>query len=181
MPKQHRRLADDTQTKTRLNRGSSCEPFVKVNCAALPDTLLESELFGHDKGAFTGASHERKGRFELADGGTLFLDEIGDVSAPFQAKLLRVLQEREFERLGGTRTLKVDVRFVFATNRNLEEAVAKGDFRADLYYRINVVRCSFRRCASGARTSRRWPSIFCACSTRRTTAACGLPIPPCRC
>jgi Nif-specific regulatory protein len=114
-------------------------PFVKVNCAALPDTLLESELFGHEKGSFTGATHERKGRFELADGGTLFLDEIGDVSAAFQAKLLRVLQEREFERVGGTKTIKVDVRLVCATNRNLEEMVAKGDFRADLYYRINVV------------------------------------------
>jgi Nif-specific regulatory protein len=115
------------------------QPFIKVNCAALPDTLLESELFGHEKGAFTGATHERKGRFELADGGTLFLDEIGDVSPAFQAKLLRVLQEREFERVGGQRTLKVDVRLICATNRNLEEAVAKGDFRADLYYRINVV------------------------------------------
>jgi Nif-specific regulatory protein len=114
-------------------------PFVKVNCAALPDTLLESELFGHEKGSFTGATHERKGRFELADGGTLFLDEIGDVSGAFQAKLLRVLQEREFERIGGTKTIKVDVRMVCATNRNLEEMVAKGDFRADLYYRINVV------------------------------------------
>ncbi|MCU0839186.1 MAG: nif-specific transcriptional activator NifA [Rhodospirillales bacterium] len=114
-------------------------PFIKVNCAALPDTLLESELFGHEKGAFTGASHDRKGRFELADGGTLFLDEIGDISPAFQAKLLRVLQEREFERLGGARTIKVDVRLVCATNRNLEEAVAKGEFRADLYYRINVV------------------------------------------
>ena len=113
--------------------------FVKVNCAALPDTLLESELFGHEKGSFTGATGARKGRFELADGGTLFLDEIGDVSPAFQAKLLRVLQEREFERVGGTRTLKVDVRLVCATNRNLEEAVAKGEFRADLYYRINVV------------------------------------------
>lgn len=115
------------------------KPFVKVNCAALPDTLLESELFGHEKGSFTGATQDRKGRFELADGGTLFLDEIGDVSSAFQAKLLRVLQEREFERVGGTRTLKVDVRLVCATNRNLEEMVAKGDFRADLYYRINVV------------------------------------------
>ena len=115
------------------------EPFVKVNCAALPDTLLESELFGHEKGAFTGATQERKGRFELADGGSLFLDEIGDVSPAFQTKLLRVLQEREFERVGGTKTLKVDVRLICATNRNLEEAVAKGDFRADLYYRINVV------------------------------------------
>ena len=115
------------------------KPFVKVNCAALPDSLLESELFGHEKGAFTGATQDRKGRFELADGGTLFLDEIGDVSGAFQAKLLRVLQEREFERVGGTKTLKVDVRLVCATNRNLEEMVAKGDFRADLYYRINVV------------------------------------------
>jgi Nif-specific regulatory protein len=114
-------------------------PFVKVNCAAIPDTLLESELFGHEKGSFTGATHDRKGRFELADGGTLFLDEIGDVSGAFQAKLLRVLQEREFERVGGTKTIKVDVRLVCATNRNLEEMVAKGDFRADLYYRINVV------------------------------------------
>jgi Nif-specific regulatory protein len=114
-------------------------PFVKVNCAALPDTLLESELFGHEKGSFTGATHDRKGRFEIADGGTLFLDEIGDVSGAFQAKLLRVLQEREFERVGGSKTIKVDVRLVCATNRNLEEMVAKGDFRADLYYRINVV------------------------------------------
>ena len=96
-------------------------------------------MFGHEKGAFTGATQQRKGRFELAHGGTLFLDEIGDISSSFQAKLLRVLQEREFERIGGTSTIKVDVRIVCATNRNLEEAVAKGDFRADLYYRINVV------------------------------------------
>jgi len=113
--------------------------FVKVNCAALPESLLESELFGHERGAFTGATQERKGRFEMADGGTLFLDEIGDISRPFQAKLLRVLQEGEFERVGGNRTLKVNVRLVAATNRNLEEAVAKGEFRGDLYYRINVV------------------------------------------
>jgi len=114
-------------------------PFVKLNCAALPESVLESELFGHEKGAFTGAIAQRKGRFELADGGTLFLDEIGEISATFQAKLLRVLQEGEFERVGGTRTLKVDVRLVAATNRNLEEAVAHGGFRADLYYRISVV------------------------------------------
>ena len=115
------------------------KPFVKVNCAALSETLLESELFGHEKGSFTGASQERKGRFEMAHGGTLFLDEIGDVSPAFQTKLLRVLQEREFERVGGNKTIRVDVRLVAATNRNLEEAVSKGEFRADLYYRINVV------------------------------------------
>ncbi len=114
-------------------------PFIKVNCAALTETLLESELFGHEKGAFTGAQAERKGRFELAHGGTLFLDEIGDISPAFQAKLLRVLQEREFERVGGNRTIKVDVRLITATNRNLEQAVSNGEFRADLYYRINVV------------------------------------------
>jgi Nif-specific regulatory protein len=114
-------------------------PCIKLNCAALPETVLESELFGHEKGAFTGAINQRKGRFELADGGTLFLDEIGDISGAFQAKLLRVLQEGEFERIGGTRTLKVDVRLVAATNRNLEAAVAANEFRADLYYRISVV------------------------------------------
>jgi Nif-specific regulatory protein len=114
-------------------------PFIKLNCAALPESMLESELFGHEKGSFTGAVNQRKGRFELADKGTLFLDEIGEISPAFQAKLLRVLQEGEFERVGGTRTLKVDVRFVFATNKNLEEAVARGEFRSDLYYRINVV------------------------------------------
>ena len=101
--------------------------------------MLESELFGHEKGSFTGAIGQRLGRFELADNGTLFLDEIGEISPAFQAKLLRVLQEGEFERVGGAKTIKVDVRFVFATNRNLEEAVERGTFRADLYYRINVV------------------------------------------
>lgn len=114
-------------------------PFIKVNCAALSETLLESELFGHEKGSFTGATQDRKGRFELASGGTLFLDELGDTSPAFQTKLLRVLQEREFERVGGSRTIKADVRLITATNRDLEKAVAKGDFRADLYYRINVV------------------------------------------
>lgn len=114
-------------------------PFIRVNCAALSETLLESELFGHEKGAFTGATQERKGRFELANGGTLFLDEIGDVSPSFQVKLLRVLQEREFERVGGTKPIKVDVRLIVATNRNLEEAVLKGEYRADLYFRINVI------------------------------------------
>ncbi|MDA9483421.1 ATPase AAA [Bradyrhizobium sp. CCBAU 11445] len=114
-------------------------PFVKLNCAALPETVLESELFGHEKGAFTGAFSSRKGRFELADKGTLFLDEIGEISAPFQAKLLRVLQEQEFERVGSNQTIKVDVRVIAATNKNLEEAVARSEFRADLYYRISVV------------------------------------------
>ena len=114
-------------------------PFIKVNCAALPESVLESELFGHEKGAFTGAANTRKGRFELADRGTLFLDEIGETSSAFQAKLLRVLQDGEFERVGGTRTIKVDVRLVTATNKDLEEAVRRNEFRADLYYRINVV------------------------------------------
>lgn len=114
-------------------------PLLKVNCSALPDNLLESELFGHEKGAFTGASIQRKGRFELADGGTLFLDEIGDISPAFQSKLLRVLQEGEFERVGGNRTLKVDIRVIAATNRDLETAVERGDFREDLYYRLNVM------------------------------------------
>ena len=114
-------------------------PFIKVNCAALTESLLESELFGHEKGAFTGAVGERKGRFELAHGGTLFLDEVGDISPGFQAKLLRVLQEREFERVGGSRPVKVDVRLICATNRDLERMVQRGEYRADLYYRINVV------------------------------------------
>ncbi|WP_253195059.1 nif-specific transcriptional activator NifA [Hydrogenophaga sp. A37] len=115
------------------------EAFVSVNCAALTESLLESELFGHEKGAFTGAQGQRKGRFEMAHGGTLFLDEIGDISASFQAKLLRVLQEREFERVGGGTPVKVDVRLILATNRDLERMVKAGEFRADLYYRINVV------------------------------------------
>src|SRR5680860_712418 len=114
-------------------------PFIKMNCAALPESVLESELFGHEKGAFTGAINARKGRFELADKGTLFLDEIGEISASFQAKLLRVLQEQEFERVGGNHTLKVNVRVITATNKNLEEAVIRNEFRADLYYRISVV------------------------------------------
>ncbi|WP_243658112.1 nif-specific transcriptional activator NifA [Paraburkholderia sp. BL9I2N2] len=113
--------------------------FIKLNCAALPETVLESELFGHEKGAFTSAFNSRKGRFELADKGTLFLDEIGEISASFQAKLLRVLQEQEFERVGSNQTIKVDVRVVAATNKNLEDAVARNEFRADLYYRLSVV------------------------------------------
>ena len=115
------------------------KPMVKVNCAALPENLLESELFGHEKGAFTGAVSRRIGRFEQADQGTIFLDEIGDLSPSLQSKLLRVLQEKEFERVGSSQTLQVDVRVIAATNRNLEEAIRKGTFREDLYYRINVV------------------------------------------
>jgi DNA-binding NtrC family response regulator len=117
-------------------------PFVAISCAALPDTLLESELFGHEKNAFTGAAAAKPGRFELADKGTLFLDEIGDIAAPVQIKLLRVLQERAFERLGGVKTTKVDVRVVAATNGNLEKLVTEGKFRSDLYYRLHVIQVS---------------------------------------
>ena len=113
-------------------------PFIKVNCAALPETVIESELFGHEKGAFTGATAQRKGRFELASGGTIFLDEIGDLSAATQIKLLRVLQEKNFERVGGTQTLQANVRIIAATNRNLEALIEEGKFREDLYYRLNV-------------------------------------------
>jgi Nif-specific regulatory protein len=114
------------------------KPFVKVSCAALPDTLIESELFGYEKGAFTGAAARKKGRFEMAEGGTLFLDEIGDVNLSTQVKLLRVLQEREFERLGATDSVKVNVRLIAATNKDMEKAIADGTFREDLYYRLNV-------------------------------------------
>jgi Nif-specific regulatory protein len=121
------------------NSPRASEPFVSINSAALTDTLVESELFGHEKGAFTGAIAQKKGRLELADRGTIFFDEIGEMAPPLQAKMLRVIQEREFERVGGTRTLRVDVRVVAATNKNLEEAVKKGEFREDLYYRLNVI------------------------------------------
>ena len=114
------------------------KPFVKVSCAALPDTLIESELFGYEKGAFTGATARKKGRFELAEGGTLFLDEIGDINLSTQVKLLRVLQEREFERVGGTDTVKVNVRMIAATNKDMEKGMLEGTFREDLYYRLNV-------------------------------------------
>lgn len=116
----------------------SKKPFVAVNCAALPETLIESEFFGYEKGAFTGANQRKKGRFELADGGTLFLDEIGDLPPQTQVKLLRVLQEREFERLGGTETIKVNVRLIAATNKDLEKEIAENNFREDLFYRLNV-------------------------------------------
>jgi len=115
------------------------KPFIKVACAALPETLLESELFGHEKGSFTGAMYTRSGRFEMAEGGTLFLDEIGDITPTVQVKLLRFLEEREFERVGGNRTFKVDVRIVAATHRDLRKKIAEGTFREDLYYRLNVI------------------------------------------
>ena len=122
-----------------INSPREKSPFISVNCAALPETLLESELFGHERGAFTGATSMRKGRFELADSGTLFLDEIGDIPLPLQAKLLRVLQERSFERVGGIRPINVDVRIITATNRDLKDEVDEGRFREDLYYRLNVL------------------------------------------
>jgi two-component system, NtrC family, response regulator HydG len=122
------------RTSKRGNR-----PFVAINCAALTESLLESELFGHERGAFTGAITQKKGKIEIADGGTLFLDEIGELALPLQAKLLRVLQEREFERVGGTRPIKVDIRLITASNRNLDEAVKSNLFRQDLFFRLNVV------------------------------------------
>lgn len=124
-----------------IHRGSQRKdrPFIAVNCAALPETLLEAELFGHEKGAFTGATSQRQGRFELADGGTLFLDEIGETTPQLQVKLLRALQEGEFERVGGSRSVRVDARIVAATNTNLRKAVSEGRFREDLFYRLNVI------------------------------------------
>jgi len=119
------------------SRGS--QPFIKINCAAIPKTLMESELFGYEKGAFTGATHSKPGRFELADTGTLFLDEIGEIPVEMQVKLLSAIQESEFERVGGIKTLKVDVRLITATNRDLEQEVKDGNYREDLYYRLNVV------------------------------------------
>lgn len=128
-------IAQTLHTNSTFSHG----PLVKVNCAALPETLLESELFGHEKGSFTGALNQRKGRFELADKGTIFLDEIGEMTLGTQKKLLRVLQEREFERVGGASTVKVDTRVIAATNKRLEEEVAEGNFREDLFYRLSVI------------------------------------------
>ncbi|MGH2541460.1 MAG: sigma-54-dependent transcriptional regulator, partial [Ardenticatenaceae bacterium] len=128
-------IAETIQANSRQRRG----PFIKVNCAALPETLLESELFGHEKGAFTGAIERRKGHFELADKGTIFLDEIGEMSSNTQKKLLRILQQGEFQRVGGNTTIAVDVRVITATNKDLEQEVAAGNFREDLYYRLNVI------------------------------------------
>jgi Nif-specific regulatory protein len=120
------------------NSARAKKPFIKVSCAALPQDLIESELFGYEKGAFTGAHATKKGRFEVAEGGTLFLDEIGELNLATQVKLLRVLQEREFERLGGTETIRANIRLIAATNKDLEKAIAAGEFREDLYYRLNV-------------------------------------------
>ena len=127
-----------------FNSRRAAGPLVSLNCAALPEQLLESEMFGHERGAFTGAVVQRKGRFEQADGGTIFLDEIGDLSPTLQVKLLRVLQERAFERVGGNKTLSVDVRVLAATHRDLEQAMRDGTFREDLYYRLNVVTIQIR-------------------------------------
>src|SRR4029453_9023041 len=126
---------------TVIHRNStySAGPLIKVNCAALPETLLESELFGHEKGAFTGAVAQRKGRFELANKGTIFLDEVGEMTLATQKKLLRVLQEREFERVGGTVSVKIDVRVIAATNKVITQEIEEGRFREDLYYRLNVI------------------------------------------
>ncbi|MFA5654504.1 MAG: sigma-54 dependent transcriptional regulator, partial [Desulfomonilia bacterium] len=125
----------------RLHKKSlrSKQPFVEVNCAAIPQELIESELFGHEKGAFTGATERRRGKFDLAHNGTLFLDEIGDMSLPTQAKILRILQEQRFERVGGSQTIQVDVRVLTATNKDLEKEIEEGRFRQDLYYRLNVI------------------------------------------
>jgi Nif-specific regulatory protein len=152
----------------------SSKPFVKVNCAALPEGVIESELFGHEKGAFTGAVATRKGRFELAQGGTLFLDEIGDLSAAMQIKLLRVLQEREFERVGGTATIKVDVRVIAATNRDLEKLIEKEEFRQDLYYRLNVVALTLPPLRDREGDIELLAETF----TTRLASQYGLPVPP---
>src|SRR5881296_1788695 len=122
-----------------LNSPRAEKPFMAINCAAITETLLESELFGHERGAFTGAVAQKKGKLEVAEGGSVFLDEIGELALPMQAKLLRVLQEREFERVGGTRPIKVDIRLIAATNRNLEEAMKAGLFRKDLFFRLNIL------------------------------------------
>jgi len=147
-------------------------PFVKVHCAALPEQILESEVFGYERGAFTGASARKPGRVELAEGGTLFLDEIGDISPLVQVKLLRLLQDREYERLGGTQTLKADVRFLSATHRNLEKMVKIGEFREDLYYRLNVVRVLLPALRDRREDIAPMVRHFCAVSAAANNKAC---------
>ncbi len=132
------------------------KPFISVNCAAIPENLLESELFGHEKGAFTGAVSRRVGKFEEADGGTLLLDEISEMDARLQAKLLRAIQEREIDRVGGTKPVKVDIRILATSNRDLQEAVKKGDFREDLFFRLNVINLQSHRCVIVWKTCRCW-------------------------
>ena len=142
-------------------------PFVKVNCAAIPQELLESELFGHEKGAFTGAHRRKPGQFEYANQGTIYLDEIGELPLALQAKLLHVLQDFRFSRVGGHAPIDVDARVIAATNRRLEEAMARGEFREDLYYRLNVVEIQVPPCGSGGKKSRRWSHGFSPSSTRQ--------------
>ena len=144
---------------------------MKVNCAALPSELLESELFGFEKGAFTGAQKRKLGKFEYANHGTIFLDEISEMAPGLQAKLLQVLQDGEFSRLGGESDVRVDARIIAATNRNLEEAVRKGEFREDLYYRLNVVTIHIPPSENGSTRSRCSSSTSCVCTTSSTTSA----------
>ena len=165
------KLAEIVQANSRRKD----KPFVKVNAGALPDELLEAELFGAEAGAFTGATKSRIGRFEAAHGGTLFLDEIGNLSLAGQAKLLRVLQTGEFERLGSSAPRKADVRIISATNADLQRAIAAGQFREDLYFRLNVIELPCRRWASAPTTSCRWPSTSwrrCPGSTARRPPRC---------
>ena len=156
------------------NSPRAAGPFVVVNCATLPETLLESELFGHERGSFTGATVRKDGRFLVAHHGTVFLDEIGELTLPIQAKILRVLQAREFEPVGSNRTQKVDVRIITATNRDLEKMVREGRFRDDLYYRLNVFHWCCRPCGSVWRTSPSW-RIFSSRSTGRRTGGGSSP------